>query len=62
MGRVRSPATFKQGTSQVKGTPVLRRSHRIAVIRHHYHVGFAFDLPSRDSWRVAQAGVDYAIV
>lgn len=34
----------------------------VAVVKHHYHAGFEFDVPGKDSYRFAQAGADHVIV
>ncbi len=39
-----------------------RRGYRVAIVKHHYHAGFAFDVPGKDSYRFAQAGADHVIV
>nr|HID14088.1 molybdopterin-guanine dinucleotide biosynthesis protein B [Anaerolineae bacterium] len=39
-----------------------RRGYRIAVVKHHYHAGFEFDVPGKDSYRFAQAGADHVII
>jgi len=38
------------------------RGYRLAVIKHHYHPDFAFDVPGKDSYRFAQAGADHVLV
>ena len=38
------------------------RGHRLAVIKHHYHADFEFDVPGKDSYRFAQAGADHIVV
>ena len=39
-----------------------RRGHRLAVIKHHHHADFEFDVPGKDSYRFAQAGADHVVV
>ncbi len=39
-----------------------RRGYRVAVIKHHPHPGAAFDLPGKDTWRLAQAGADHVVL
>ncbi|MFQ6100992.1 MAG: molybdopterin-guanine dinucleotide biosynthesis protein B [Anaerolineae bacterium] len=39
-----------------------RRGYRVAVIKHHYHAGFEFDVPGKDSYRFTQAGADHVVV
>lgn len=39
-----------------------RRGYRVAVVKHHPHVGAAFDLPGKDTWRLAQAGADQVLL
>ena len=38
------------------------RGYRLAVIKHHHHPDFAFDVPGKDSYRFAQAGADHVLV
>jgi molybdopterin-guanine dinucleotide biosynthesis protein MobB len=38
------------------------RGLRLAVIKHHYHPDFEFDVPGKDSYRLAQAGADHTVV
>jgi molybdopterin-guanine dinucleotide biosynthesis protein B len=38
-----------------------RRGYRIAVIKHYEH-DFEIDQPGKDSWRLAQAGSDIAVI
>jgi molybdopterin-guanine dinucleotide biosynthesis protein MobB len=43
--------------------PALReRGYRLAVIKHHRHRDFAFDVPGKDSYRYAQAGAEHVLV
>lgn len=43
--------------------PMLRgRGYRLAVIKHHRHRDFAFDVPGKDSYRYAQAGAEQVLV
>jgi molybdopterin-guanine dinucleotide biosynthesis protein MobB len=39
-----------------------RRGHRLAVIKHHHHPDFEFDVPGKDSYRFAQAGADHVVI
>lgn len=39
-----------------------QRGYRVAVVKHHYHAGFQFDVPGKDSWRFAQAGADHVVI
>jgi molybdopterin-guanine dinucleotide biosynthesis protein MobB len=39
-----------------------RRGYRVAAVKHHYHAGFTFDVPGKDSYRFAQAGADHVAV
>ena len=39
-----------------------RRGYRIAVVKHFYHAGIPFDVPGKDSFRLAQAGADQVIL
>ena len=39
-----------------------RRGHRLAVIKHHHHPDFEFDVPGKDSYRFAKAGADHVVV
>ena len=39
-----------------------RRGHRVAVVKHHHHADFEFDVPGKDSYRFAQAGADHVVV
>ena len=38
-----------------------RRGYRVAVIKHYEH-DFEVDQPGKDSWRLAQAGSDVAVI
>ena len=38
-----------------------RRGYRVAVIKHYEH-DFDIDQPGKDSWRLAQAGSDVAVI
>ncbi len=38
-----------------------RRGYRLAVIKHYEH-DFDIDQPGKDSWRLAQAGSDVAVI
>jgi len=38
------------------------RGHRLAVIKHHYHPDFEFDVPGKDSYRFAKTGADHVVV
>ncbi len=33
-----------------------RRGYRVGVVKHHAHADFEFDVPGKDTWRMAQAG------
>ncbi|MAG14228.1 MAG: molybdopterin-guanine dinucleotide biosynthesis protein B [Spirochaetales bacterium] len=33
-----------------------RRGYRVGTVKHHFHAGFDFDKPGKDSWRMAAAG------
>jgi len=39
-----------------------QRGYRVAVVKHHSHAGAAFDLPGKDTWRLAQAGADHVLL
>jgi len=39
-----------------------RRGYRVATIKHHFHPGFEFDIPGKDTWRHARAGSDQVII
>jgi molybdopterin-guanine dinucleotide biosynthesis protein MobB len=39
-----------------------QRGYRVAAVKHHYHAGFTFDVPGKDSYRFAQAGADHVAV
>jgi molybdopterin-guanine dinucleotide biosynthesis protein B len=38
------------------------RHHRVAVIKHHGHVGVEIDRPGKDTWRHFQAGADAVVM
>jgi molybdopterin-guanine dinucleotide biosynthesis protein B len=38
------------------------RGHRLAVVKHHHHPDFEFDVPGKDSHRFARAGADQVVV
>lgn len=35
-----------------------RRGYRVGVVKHHAHADFEFDVPGKDTWRMAQAGAE----
>jgi len=39
-----------------------QRGFRVAVVKHFYHTGIQFDVPGKDSYRLAQAGADQVIL
>ena len=39
-----------------------QRGYRLAVIKHHYHADFEFDVPVKDSDRFAHAGADEVVI
>jgi molybdopterin-guanine dinucleotide biosynthesis protein MobB len=39
-----------------------RRGHRVAAIKHHHHAGLPFDVPGKDSERLARAGAEHVVV
>lgn len=39
-----------------------RRGHRVGVIKHLYRTGVAFDVPGKDSTRLAQAGAECVVL
>jgi len=35
-----------------------RRGYRVGVVKPHAHADFEFDVPGKDTWRMAQAGAE----
>ena len=46
----------------VKIPELKRRGYRIGVIKHTYRTGVEFDVPGKDSYRLAQAGADHVVL
>jgi len=39
-----------------------RRGYRVGVIKHTYRTGIEFDVPGKDSYRLAKAGADHVLL